>query len=69
MAEWVVVYKSTNLNNVEIVKAVLADNQIDAVLVNKMDSMHKHLINAEIELHVTPKDVINAKHIIKKHQL
>jgi hypothetical protein len=69
VAEWVVVYKSTNLNNVEIVKAVLADNQIDAVLVNKMDSMHKHLINAEIELHVNPKDVINAKHIITKHQL
>jgi len=69
MADWIIVYKSAVLNKVEIVKAVLADNQIDAVIINKTDSMHLHLNNGDIELHVNSNDVINAKHIISKHQL
>ncbi|MCO6499767.1 MAG: DUF2007 domain-containing protein [Vicingus serpentipes] len=56
----------------EIVKAVLEDNQIDAVIVNKQDSMHLNLINGATELislHVNNKDAIKAKHLISKHQL
>ena len=72
MSDWTVVYNSSNLNNVEIVKAVLEDNQIDAVIVNKQDSMHLNLINGATELialHVNNRDAINAKHLISKHQL
>lgn len=66
---WVIVYKSNNPNLSEIVKSVLEDNKIEVVLLNKMDSMHRHLDNGDIELHVKPDDVIKAKHIIEKNQL
>ena len=69
MAEWIVVYKCAILNKAEIVKAVLVDHDIDAVIVNKTDSMHTHLTNGEIEVHVNSTDVINAKHLISKHEL
>lgn len=69
MSNWVIVYKSNNPNLSEIVKSVLEDNKIDVVIMNKMDSMHKHLSNGDIELHVKPDDVIRAKHIIEKNQL
>ena len=72
MSDWTIVYNSSNLNNVEIVKAVLEDNQIDAVIINKQDSMHLNLINGATELialHVNSKDAIKAKHLITKHEL
>jgi len=68
-SRWVKIYSGSNPNQVEIIRAVLADNDIKAVIINKMDSMHKHLMNAEIELLVHPDNVINAKFIITKHQL
>lgn len=67
--EWVVVHKGNNPNLSEIIKSVLEDNDIDVVLVNKMDSMHKHLMNGEIELHVNPENAVKAKYIIEKNKL
>lgn len=67
--EWVVVHKGNNPNLSEIVKSILEDNNIQVVLVNKMDSMHKHLMNGEIELHVNPENAIKAKYIIEKNKL
>jgi len=67
--EWVVVHKGNNPNLSEIIKSVLEDNNIKVVLVNKMDSMHKHLMNADIELHVDPEQVVKAKYIIEKNKL
>lgn len=69
MSNWVIIHKSNNPNQSQIIKSVLEDNDIDVVLVNKMDSMHKHLMNAEVELHVKPEDVIKAKYIISKNLL
>ena len=67
--EWVVVHKGNNPNLSEIIKSVLEDNDIKVVLVNKMDSMHKHLMNADIELHVNPEQVVKAKYIIEKNKI
>ena len=69
MSNWVVIYKSNNPNNANIVKSVLEDNGINVVIVDKMDSMHTHLMNAEIELHVSPENVVRTKHIISKNDL
>lgn len=69
MSNWIVIYKSNNTNNSHIVKSVLEDNDIDVVIVDKMDSMHTHLMNAGIELHVSPENVVKAKHIISKNSL
>ncbi|MDF1673399.1 MAG: DUF2007 domain-containing protein [Vicingaceae bacterium] len=67
--EWVVVHKGNNPNLSEIIKSVLEDNNIDVVVMNKMDSMHKHLMNADIELHVNSENVVKAKYIIEKNNL
>jgi hypothetical protein len=69
MSEWIVIYKSNKQNETQIVKSVLEDNGIEVVLMNKMDSMHTHLMNAGLELHIKPDDVINAKYIISKNEL
>ncbi|MBL4592976.1 MAG: DUF2007 domain-containing protein [Flavobacteriales bacterium] len=69
MSNWVIVYKTNDPNQSQIVKSVLEDNEIDVVLIDKMDSMHKHLMNAEVELHVNPENVIKAKYIISKNSL
>ena len=34
-----------------------------------MDSMHTHLMNAEIELHISPENAVKATHIISKNSL
>ena len=70
MAEgWIVIYTNNDSNKAEIIKSLLEDNDINAVIVNKMDSMHMHLSNAEIEVHVQQNDVIQAKYILSKTDL
>lgn len=70
MAEgWIVIYRDNDSNKAEIIKALLEDNDINAVIVNKMDSMHLHLSNAEVEVHVPQSDVIQAKYILSKTDL
>lgn len=66
---WAIVYQNSNPHHIEIVRSVLEDNGIKVVLLNKKDSMHVHLSNADIELYVKTTDVINAKYIISKNQL
>jgi len=69
VSNWVIIYKSNNPNEVQIIKSLLENNEIEVVLMNKMDSMHTHLMNAELELHIKPEDVINAKYILSKNKL
>jgi hypothetical protein len=67
---WEIIYKTNNPNDTDIVKAVLEDNGIDVVLVNKMDTVNLHLANsAFIELHVKSDDLVKARHIISKNDL
>lgn len=65
-ASWVVVYKTINVAHADFVKAILENHEIEVIFINKKDSMNLHLINANIELHVSPLNVINAKFIISK---
>ncbi len=70
MAEgWIVIYRNNDSNKAEIIKSLLEDNDINAVIVNKMDSMHLHSSNAEVEVHVAQSDVIQAKYILSKTDL
>ncbi|WP_017730263.1 putative signal transducing protein [Nafulsella turpanensis] len=61
MKKWINVYKSDNQYRAEIVKAVLEDNDLPAVLVNKKDRIY-HL--GYYEVHVSPDDVWKALKII-----
>ena len=64
---WIIIYKCNNINTAEIIKSLLEDNDIPSIIVNKMDSMHLHLMNGDIEVHVKENDAMNAKHIITKN--
>ena len=67
---WSQVYETSLLHKAEIVKAVLYDNNIEAVILNKQSSTHIS-INMEDVITVSVKNtaVIEAKYIISKHQL
>ena len=63
---WVCIYSSKFIHKVEIVQAVLADNNINSVVVNKQDSAY---LVGYIELHVHPDDSLLSIQIIKKENL
>ena len=64
--DWVNIYSSTQANDIEIMKAVLADNDILAIDINKKDSSY---LLGEIEVYVNRNDVLKAKQIIIKNKL
>lgn len=65
---WVKIFGAAQAFIVEMYKGILEENSIKSVLVNKTDSMHLHLNNADVELYVQPDDVIKAKRLIEKNQ-
>jgi hypothetical protein len=67
MAEnWISVYSAGFIYKAEIVKAVLEDNGIQSVIINKQDSSY---FFGDVELHVHPDDAVLALQIIEKEQL
>lgn len=63
---WQLIYSSTFLHKVEIVKAVLDDFEIESVVVNKKDSFY---LFGEIELYVHADNVLKARLIINREEL
>jgi len=63
---WQLVYTAKYEHNAQIVRAVLEDNEIQAIVLNKKDSAY---LFGEVELYVKPDDVIRAKMIINTNQL
>jgi len=60
--DWRVVYTSNKPYQAEMVKDILIENEIEAILLNKQDSLY---LFGDIEVYVQPDDVIKAKFIIK----
>jgi hypothetical protein len=48
---WVRIYKSANFYQSEIVKQVLLQHSIEAVLLNKQDSSYRNFGNIEVYIH------------------
>lgn len=67
--DWALVFSSGQNHLIEIVKGLLAEHGIQAISVNKKDSMHTHLINAEIEVFVEKNNYLKARHLIEKNKL
>lgn len=65
--DYVKVYASTMPHKIQIVKAVLEDNQIQSFEVNKKDSAYTFM--GEIDLYVNEKDSVLAEFLIKTHEL
>jgi hypothetical protein len=62
MAKWQKVYSDRLLHKAEIVKAVLEDNNLTPVIINKQDSNYKF---GYFEIYVTPDEVIKAIKLIE----
>ncbi len=62
---WMKVYSSNQLWQVELMKGLLADNGIESIIVNKKDSSY---LFGEIELYVNVEDTFAAKQIIIKSE-
>ena len=65
-SEWVKIYTSNQFFKSEIVKQVLVDNEIEAVIVNKQDSSYKF---GEVEVHIRQEDFQKALEIILTNDL
>jgi type III secretory pathway lipoprotein EscJ len=48
---WIKIYKSTNFYQSEIVKQMLLQHNIAAVLLNKQDSSYRNFGNVEVYVH------------------
>jgi hypothetical protein len=64
---WQPVYCSDKIHLVEIVKALLADNEIESFDVNRKDSTY--ITIGDIELYVKDQDVMRAKFLIDQNNL
>jgi Putative prokaryotic signal transducing protein len=65
-SEWVKIYTSNQFFKSEIVRQVLVDNEIEAVIINKQDSSYKF---GEVEVHVRQADFQKASEIILTNDL
>jgi len=65
MRDWVCVYTFNREYQVEFAVQMLADNDIDAVILNKMDSNYRF---GEIELYVHTDQVIRAKMLLNQFE-
>lgn len=66
-ADWIMVYTSSLPHKINIVKAVLEDNQINSFEVNKKDSAY--IFIGDIDLFVHKNDEVLSRFLIKTHDL
>jgi len=64
---WVTVYSSTNLQHVELLRHLLKEDDIDAIVMNRQDSAYVTI--GEIDLMVKGPEVVRAKKIISEAKL
>lgn len=65
-SDWVNIYESNKSYEVEIIKGMLLENEIEALIVNKQDSIY---LFGEFELYVLRDNVIKAKSLIHNFNL
>jgi len=59
--DWVKIYSTEANYKAELLKGLLFEHNIEAVIINKQDSSY---LFGELELYVSTDDVFKAKHII-----
>jgi hypothetical protein len=64
---WICVYSGNHAYSIEIIKAVLKDQEIESAIIDKRDSINIGV--GDIELYVPADDAILAKIIIEQLEL
>lgn len=65
--DWVAIYTTDKEYQAHIVKDMLEDNSIQAVIINKHDSAYVTI--GDIEVYVKNENAVNARHLIDKLKL
>lgn len=63
--DWALFYTSNKMYEIEILKGLLLENNIESYIMNKQDSLY---LLGEIELYVPFDDILKAKIILSKNQ-
>ena len=64
--DWIVIYRTGELHQAEMVKQIIQQNGIDAVIMNKKDS--SYIIFGDIEVLVKPENETAALQLLKNMQ-
>ncbi len=64
--DWIKIYSSVYIHKVEIMQALLKEEGIESVILNKRDSAY---LFGEIELYVDVENVLKSKQIILNNEL
>jgi len=64
---WIKIFASTDFYQSEIVKQVLCEHQIDAVLLNKQASSHRD--SGDVEVYIHQQDFSNAIELMILNQI
>lgn len=64
---WIKIFASTDFYQSEIVKQVLCEHQIDAVLLNKQASLHRDF--GDVEVYIHQQDFSNAIELMILNQI
>ena len=62
---WEVIFRSTAAYKAEILKAILEENELPCIVINKQDSSY---LIGEIEVYVKQNDVLIAKQIVNRFE-
>lgn len=63
--DWALFYTSNKMYEIEILKGLLLENNIESYMMNKQDSLY---LLGEIELYVPFDDILKAKIILSENQ-
>lgn len=58
---WIIIYTSVQLYDAEMVRSIMADNEIECVIMNKKDSTYGF---GDIEVYVPTAEAFKAKQLI-----
>jgi len=62
---WVLIYSSAQLYDAELVRSMMAENDIECVIMNKQDSAYRF---GEIEVYVPITEAFKAKQLIVNYR-
>ncbi|MBN2174877.1 MAG: DUF2007 domain-containing protein [Bacteroidales bacterium] len=63
-SNWIKIFSTSAQYKAEIIRGLLIDNDIEAIIVNKQDSAY---LFGELEIFVHVDSVLKAKHVLTSH--
>jgi len=65
--DWVIAYSTNKMYQAELLKRLLGDHDIDAFIIDKMDSTYRTF--GDIEVYVRRDNILRTKILVKKFEV